>query len=330
MSLDQFNAYFDTVYRQIIAECDDFDIRDIRNRTIRSLDALGHCEFDFDKRYVTACESAVVALPYGGVARAILTGARTDGLVKRIKTFEKDHQNEISIQQFQHYISNGAGTSSEMIKFPLPDAVLLEAVDVSVLNELVAFTRINRLLRYSPTFALSHFSASMDDVKESATGEIFAEPEWPSRSFDIGRLSFVKSKSAHDKPSLMTYTSPIDQNRLHIYWNENRGYEIDRDWGRYLVLSKNNVEVVLYDKRRQALAVPSTVPLPRLLARAATLCSGMVAISTRLAGRKIGGIPQNHPIEVYSAVPYHIARMIAEKLGQELTAYKVDMRIFGE
>ena len=62
--------------------------------------------------------------------------------------------------------------------------------------------------------------------------------------------------------------------------------------------------------------VPLYVPLPRLLARAITMCTGMAPMIAR-TDEKTGAIPADYPIHIYSGVPPVIAELIARKLGQE-------------
>lgn len=330
MGLDRFNDYFYTLYRRDMVKSEDINIKDLRNRAIRALDSLGYCEFDFDKRYVSACDSAIVSLPCSGIPRAIITGARTEGLIDRMHTFEKSHKGEISIQSVPQFIVYEELSSSTNVRFPLPDAILIEAAAEPVIKDLASYMRISKFVDYSPSAALARFSTNISELKESMNVEIPSDLDWPNKTFDIDRLSFKKGKLPRDKPSLVVYTSPIDQHRLHVYWKENIGHEVDRDWGRYLVLYENGARVVLYDKKSQNFAIPATVPLPRLLARAVTMCSGRVATSAPLTDNKIGNIMAKQPLEIYSAVPAHIAYLIAEKLGQEIIPYKIDIRIFGE
>ena len=45
-----------------------------RNRTIRLLDALGHCEFDYKRKRVYVCPPMLVGMPSIGLPHALLTG----------------------------------------------------------------------------------------------------------------------------------------------------------------------------------------------------------------------------------------------------------------
>ena len=65
------------------------------------------------------------------------------------------------------------------------------------------------------------------------------------------------------------------------------------------------------------MVVPSRAPLPRLLARAATLCSGFAPLQGRISGSTGGRLPLGTPVDVYRAVPYAVASQVAEKLSHE-------------
>lgn len=98
---------------------------------------------------------------------------------------------------------------------------------------------------------------------------------------------------------------------------------MDRDWGRYIILASEGVDVTLYDEKHHYLVVPSTAPLPRFLARAATLCSGLAPAPAKIGKDPIGELPAGHPVDIYSAVPPPIALMISKKLSQNLIRYNI-------
>jgi hypothetical protein len=102
-----------------------------------------------------------------------------------------------------------------------------------------------------------------------------------------------------------------------------RAAEVNRDWGRYMVLSQERKQVVLYNDKMQKLIVPVTVPLPCLLARGVALCTGVPPKITTVSA-KVGDIPPNHPVYVYSGVPRIIAELVTDKLGQQIIYSRFD------
>lgn len=323
MSLDNFNSYVTTQYKCKTGQCDQFDIKDIRYKIIRSLDALGYCEFDFDQRYVSICTPSIVSLPFAGTTRAILVGARTESLIKKITSFKKNHKDNIGIeiipQKIYHIFSQ-----DKILHFPLPDTIMIEAVSDSILRDLTDYLGINGFSQISPSSKILDFSCNLDEVKSRLEVKIFVEPNLPARTFLSSKLSFAKGHIKTDGSRLTTYINPIDQKRLHIYWKEEQGSEIDRDWGRFMVLSDEGVNIIFYDNKTQTMAVPTYVPLPRLLSRVATICSGSLPIFQRQLISIKSAEPQFYLMDAYRAVPPRIAHTIAEKLGQRLQKLDIE------
>jgi hypothetical protein len=98
---------------------------------------------------------------------------------------------------------------------------------------------------------------------------------------------------------------------------------VDRDWGRYLILKEARRNVLAYDARHFLLAVPVSAPLPRLLARACTLCSGYAPRNALASGQAVT-LPAPCSYEVYSAVPPDIATTVAAKVSQKLVPVSLD------
>jgi hypothetical protein len=86
---------------------------------------------------------------------------------------------------------------------------------------------------------------------------------------------------------------------------------------------------MLYDKRRHFLAVPAIVPLPLLIARTLTLCTGLVPMKAVLKEKAVSGIPPNCHMYIYRSVPPSIAKAVSEKLGQNLVDYDLEVEADG-
>lgn len=75
--------------------------------------------------------------------------------------------------------------------------------------------------------------------------------------------------------------------------------------------------VIVYDESNFRLGVPATMPIPPLIARALTLCSGMNPRVHKLK-EQYTDVPNGHLLTVYSGVIPKMALLICDKLGQEL------------
>ncbi|RZN33524.1 MAG: hypothetical protein EFT35_10600 [Methanophagales archaeon ANME-1-THS] len=314
MSLDDFKATFNILIQQQEISSGEEDLNYLRRKTIRFLDSLGHCEFDFDRRQVFACPPVLVILPSCGLPKAVLTGARSETIVREIKDFVKSNRDSLSYsiepQRSEHPL--------------LPSAIYIEAVNHDYLQKVAQSAQIGHHLHQPAAWSLVNFSAGLEDIKNGLLYENRPDLNWDKRMFSAGTLKFTRSYNTERPQGLVEYTNPVDQQRLHWIWDGNQVAEVeDRDWGRYVILAAEGVNVMLYDDRRYLLAVPATVPLPRFLARSATLCSGMAPESGKIGEDAIGGLPAGHPVDIYPAVPPSIALMISEKLSQNMIHYDI-------
>jgi len=306
--IDEFNSLFRMVYAPGISdERDSIDI-DIRRQVVRLLDSLGYCEFDFDGRRVYMCEPALVLLPTFGLPKAVLIGARTPLLIKKIKEIVKTHKDKMML----HIVSQSTAD------FSMPPLIYIEAIDKDSIKEVADKCGLSIDLDKPAAWALANFSGSLDDLKKSIQFIPFAEMNWKRRAFNIDKLVFSSQEPAsHGSLLLIEYKNPINQQSRHVLLANDSAAEVDRDWGRYIVLSNSQKHVIVYNEKMQKLIIPVTVPLPCILARAVALCTGHVPKITTVSS-KIGDIPPNHPVYVYSGVPKIMAELISNKLEQKL------------
>jgi len=146
MSLEKFYSAFDAI--QLRRNQDqDVDLHEIRRRSIRSLDALGHCEFDFDKRYVFACPPALVRLPSSGLPQAVLAGARTDLIIKKLKEFEKCNSGDVFLRIIPQI----------SLEYLLPSAIIVEALSLDHLRNLSQYSGIAPCLDQPASWSLVNF-----------------------------------------------------------------------------------------------------------------------------------------------------------------------------
>jgi hypothetical protein len=109
---------------------------------------------------------------------------------------------------------------------------------------------------------------------------------------------------------------------MHWIWNGTASCEISRDWGRYLILKNYGENIMTYDETNECLAVPLTVPLPKILARSAALCSGKAPFVQRIDCAKLK-VRNDLLFYLYTEVPEVVAKMISQKMGQETILTKL-------
>ena len=279
-----------------------------RSQTIRYLEALGYCEFDYDERRVFMCPPALVLLPSFGLPRALLTGARTPGLVEKVKASVKKRKDAAIFNRVKQ-------KNSEL---NLPDAATIEVSDFDVLKEIAQENGINLSSERPAALDLATYSTSIDDVETGLRFESRTEINWERKVFNVQRLAFSRHEDGSDY-RLSEYINPYNQQRKHWIWNGAMTADVGRDWGRYIVLKHAGKQILIYDEESQELQVPLRVPLPCLLARAATLCSGMAPV-IREDSVFCKSVPSGFSMQIYSDVPAEIASNIFSKTGQNFTA----------
>jgi hypothetical protein len=308
MKLEHFNEIFKIVYLPVVRIKEQAIDTDVRRQVIRLLDSLGYCEFDFNNRVVHMCPPCLALLPFYGLPKVILVGARTSDLITKIKNAVKKRRDKA--------IFSAVLSRSQNINIPV--SINIEAVDTATIQEIAAETGISCAVERPAAWDLVNFSASLAEVKQSLQWQNRAALNWNHKIFSTRRLIFLNQEEEKLEHRLIVYKNPNTQQSQHWLWNGTNAAEVEREWGRYLVLSNTGLSVLLYDEDHCKLAVPVTVSLPCLLARALAMCTGLSPVLATTV-KQIGNIPAKHPVQIYSGVPSVIANLIAEKVGQKIT-----------
>ncbi|WP_147284259.1 hypothetical protein [Sphingobacterium spiritivorum] len=69
-------------------------------------------------------------------------------------------------------------------------------------------------------------------------------------------------------------------------WKDNKSYQIDMNWGRFIALKHCNKNVILFDSTSKKVAIPIEMPLPRLMSEAIMLLSGLAPDFKVIDGKK--------------------------------------------
>jgi len=309
LSVDQLSALFRRVYHPASLEDEEWVGIGSKQPVMRLFEALGFCEFDYEQRRVHMCPPTLVLLPGGAAPRALLTGARTPTLTRTVQQAVK----HVS-KRARFYKQRQDGKHINM-----PTCIVVEAVDKMTLSKIGHAAKIDTDLDEPAAWKIAKLSANMRTILAQCAFERRQEPNWPRRVFREDQLVFSKGVTSPDgAPWFAEYTSPINRQRRHWYWQEDGAAEVNRDWGRYLALSHHKRNIILYDARSRDLVLPVTTPLPTLLARAAALSGGRVPGTGICVAPGTGTIPLGHPVLVFRDVPQEIAEEIASKVEQRL------------
>lgn len=282
-------------------------IKNKRLQTIRALDSLGHCDFNFSddrsKNKVYAAPPVLVRLPCAGFPQAILAGARSPNTIQQLSDACQSAGTHINLEIKEQ--------ASESVL--IPKRVAVQAEDVRELEAIASSLGIP-FLETPSAWSLLHFAACIDDYLATLKWANDSELSWKHQTFEPSSLQFKTLEKTDTNIRLSRYSHPSRNTQSYYLWQDGICTEIDLDWGRYAILKALRRNILIYDKRRFTMAVPASANLPRLLERALTLCSGYAAKYVK----KLPHDPQIQGFKLFSAIPPQIAEMTAAKLGQTL------------
>jgi len=311
MAWSTFKQVFDILYEAPgLADASVADARLRRTSTVRSLQALSHCDFVFSElgSRVVVAPAVLSRMPIGGLPRAILCGARSPQTISQLQRAGLDHGCAVHIEEQ----SADVGL--------IPSRICIEAKSPSDLEALAGAVGIS-VQSVPAAWSFAHLSRQLGDVLNCLKWEHGSELTWMRRDFDWRALQFDIA-SAPSNLRLSRYLNPTKGTYLHWLWRGDSHAEIDLDWGRYAVLHESGKNVLYYDERSLQFASPRGTPLPKLLARALCLCSGRAPrsiASTRISSSITG----TDRYDVYSSVPGRIAELVATAVGQSLIPHPI-------
>lgn len=302
----------------------EIDFRAIISKAIRLMDAVGLVELDSKAGQVFACPPAIVITPAISPFIGVLVGTRTPGLVRRIQAFVARNKDQIGILTEPQEVWTSKEGGGFLNALRLPPSMMLEASDPSLFMGVGEETGIFVDSQTPAAWALANYSVGVNEYFGSLQKGDIRELNWQRRWFDNASLVFSRADHAGKQSLLVEYTHAVTRDRIYYYWEDGSATEVDKNWGRYLSLSRNRRKVLVYDPRTHCLMVPATVPMPPLIARAMAMCSGKIPCPGYACPAGAADLPPGHPVDMYRGVPPEYASILARKLGQELTLSRVD------
>ena len=299
-----FKSAFDEVYvRRVRTSGDTADEPDQhhRRRTLILMDSLAHCDVSFQAEGSEVCVAPPVlaALPTPGLPRAALCGARSPETVQSLRSVAG---RKVRIQVATQ------STASDVV----PTRVEIEADSHSDLSAFAEAVEVPYVV--TPTaWTLAHFTGSLAHYLDLLHWSTRPDLTWPRSDFDPTRLHFAEARSDSSSLTLARYQDPVRGQFLFRLWKGGASADVDPAWGRYAILQDRGMAVVTYQSHGALVGVPATVPLPRLVARALTLCSGYAPVQPRTGEAKTSPSSQ---CEMYRSVPLDVYRLCMTKLGQ--------------
>jgi hypothetical protein len=282
------------------------EVEKVEWELLRDLSALGHCDYHFDyrKSRIYATPPVLARLPWNGLPKAVLSGARSPDILKRLEDYCDRSNSYLHLQ-----------IDSQPKSTLLPSRICIEAgsmKDLAILAERFDF----KLPTHPSAWSILHFSGSLETYCSNLKWIDNQLPDDNCQYFNISALKFQESQLFQsDSRHKLTKSKDVRDLSIFFLWNEQKRAEVESDWGRLALLSMDGIKnLLVYDESKFILVVPASVPLPKLYQRVLVLCSGYASnvISQR-------GLNPNYPtlynFNLYRDVPLVIAALVAQKLG---------------
>ena len=274
------------------------DYRDEKNsnwyvwRVIRNLSALGHIEIlEVNRRMsIYINNPSLVRLPSLGKPSYVLTGARYPNTLELIEKTAERYNIEIE-------------TIPNLTDGIAPDTIILK-IDNAVRSEFCDELSI-RVPQGYPAYDIGKFALSCGQILKNDFEPHDLTSSNFKAHFDLNKLKFVRGDT-DELPALKEhFDHRTHERRYYLFDKQNKFLKVQKDYARYAFLALQNKKVLNYDSMDYRLSIPKSLPLPLLLERALTLCSGLC--------------PEydiNEKNVIFNQVPREIGEMIFKKLSQ--------------
>lgn len=318
IKLEQFNELLNEVS---ITEKNGYTINfsSLRQTILRILESLGYCEVDYERRRIMMCAPSLVRLPGAGMPRVTLVGARSPELLAKLRQLVKE----------QHGNANIYSKQQKKFSLGIPPSIYIEADSVYTLEKIVTGSHINSQLEIPASFLLVAMSESSQAIYNSLEFRYMGWDPENSKIFDTNKLKFL-SNSYRIDTGLVDILDKTSKQHSFFFYKGEQAAKIGADFGRYVSLQYEQRVILTYNEETWQLAVPSRVPLPEMLAKSLSMCSGLPPSHVKNGSEGIEGIPGNSPLDVYYEVDDRVAASVASKVGQILHKYDFKINQHGE
>jgi len=311
MTWAEYKKLYDELYStQILSkELGESNINFKRSQTARALNALGHCDIEFSKdiQRVLSAPPVFVRLPETGLPKATLVGSRLPHTINRLKDMARRSRSRVRVRLDKQ--------PDDYVLAPLRVVVETDYVkDLSAFSESLGLKFENE----PAAWLVINFASSVSQYIAGLSWSRRRDLNWPRSDFSLDTLTYRLAQRQHEDIRLSRYVDPTRNVDLYLLWKGDECAEVDRDWGRYAALQLAGINVVRYNFEQFEFATPTSVPLPRLIARSLTLCSGFLPIVIRSASEWLSDL--SYSTSVYRGIPPAVAELAATKIGQTLAS----------
>lgn len=303
MSRRRFRTCFDELITSTsdLNGLSDYEYRFLFIHTHAAFEMLGHIDIDREPSRLRAAPGCLVRLPLPGLPQAVLAGQRVPSVIDAV----------------QRAVGNIPDVAIRVERYQSDEAILPARVRVLAgrTNSLEAVAnQCNLAFDPNPAaWQIANLALPVERYPSELDWQTGPDLPWSRRDFSTRLLRFVPADDSSVPMRLSQYKNP--QGRfIYRLWKGRRFASANRDLARFLCLRSEMRNVLIYQIQSMRLEVPVGTPLPPLLNRAVTLCSGQFP--------SVSAAPRSPDIDTrvwsFGDVPKRIAEIVADKLSQVL------------
>ncbi len=319
---DYFDA-FESVYQKRFGpdeiESHPIELSRLKRWSLNYLDYMGILDYEYSTKMIVVNPPQFLLIPARSGRKVLLIGGRTPELMQKLKAEAEKEGLHLNLEPQDDSLS----------PFILPPTVTVMGFDESdgskiegKLKKVAETCSISFNPDKLPQFRLAEFSGDIDKYKSKLTpDERFDDSGWPARIFDVDQLRFIPidTQSINKSFSLAEYRL-TEYSFKHRLWINGQPHVINKNWGRYMVLNYSGKEVIFNDRDKNIVAIPASLPLPRLISEAMTLFSGKAPMRKYIEIEEI-----KTWFIIYENLPHIMAYNSFLKVGQKMTETSIEL-----
>lgn len=321
--VQEFREAFDTIYykRFTTKEIEThLAISKLKRWSLNMLDYMGFLDFDYGTQRIVVNPPQLIPIPASSGRRALLIGGRTPALLETLWMATEEAGLSFLYKPQDKSVD----------QFILPSTVTISGWDQEgyrVIEDKIHAIAKKCGVEYDPNeypqFSLAEFSGRLNDYEESlSVDHRFNDQGWSTKVFNPELLKFERINEADlDRSFALVEYQLNEYTYVHRLWKEGEPYLLNKNWGRYMVLNRHDRNIILFepiDSKIGVIAVPVTLPLPRLLVESLTLFSGEAPLRKQI---EIDGVTRWY--NVYINIPHVFAHNYFMKVGQSLVELNI-------
>lgn len=284
LTTEEFFKAFEFYFSKEFSITENTNLTKLKRASLNFYDFIGILDYDYETKSIVLNPPQFIFIPTTQGRKVLLIGARDTALIKAI--IEKSPSHNLQVEITKQFSSNE--------RLLLPDVITIKAFGTSSenygernLKALADELQIKFSNDYFPQLALQDFSANIADYEGTLKETNENDYGWARYIFNPETLRFEKSETENfDKSFSLLEYKLNEYTYQHKLWKDNKCYQVDLNWGRFVALKHFNKNEILFDSTSQKVAIPVSTPLPRLLSEAIMLLSGKAPDYKDVNGKK--------------------------------------------